>query len=479
MLRAHKSREQLVAEILNLQVTTSILDNIIDVLWVKDLNGNYVMVSESFTVRHGKPSERVIGKTDFTIHPPYLAVQYAEHERMVLKHERKYVFLETELLPDGTEQNFEVCRSPVYDFSGQIVGTLGVSRDIADRQKMEQSLIYLSSHDTLTGLYNRRYFEKTPKVLLSQGICSIGLILCDIDGLKIINDTLGHQIGDRVLVDVAHVLKVHIGEYGTVARIGGDEFAAILPETTAAELELVCHGISQAVKHIESGLDGIPISISNGYSVADITVEPFEQLFRRVDDAMQKEKLLRNQSHRSALAITMKEMLKARDFLTEEHGGRLQKLVCRLAKRLGMPIKDINELKLFSQFHDLGKIGISDQILFKPGPLSLEEMAEMRRHSQIGFRIAQSIPELAVIADWILKHHEWYDGNGYPLGIRGEEIPLACRILAIVDAFDAMVSDRPYRKAMSQWEAREELIEYAGRQFDPRLVKLFLEMIDL
>ena len=477
MLRVQKNREQLITEILNLQVTTSILDNINDVLWVKDLNGHYVLISESFVRRHGKPADEITGKTDFDLHPYHLALQYAHNDHIVIADARTHMFLEPELMPDKTEQCFEVRRSPVYDFGKRIVGTLGVSRDISERKKLENNLLYVSEHDSLTGLFNRRYFEKKIEKLSRQGIHHIGLMLWDIDGLKIINETLGHLAGDKALLKVATLLAQSVGPRGTVARIGGDEFAAIIPDVHTADMEYLCAGIDASIRQVNSGLGVIPLSVSSGYSSTDLTVENFEQLFKRVDDVMQKEKLLRMQSHRSALALTAKEMLKARDFITEEHGDRLQQLVIQLATVADATSINLNELKLFAQFHDLGKIGISDNILFKAGPLTPAEMEEMRRHPQIGFRIAQSIPELAVIADWILKHHEWFDGTGYPFGLRSAAIPLECRILSIADAYDAMISDRPYRRALTQEQAVAELKKYSGRQFDPDLTTLFIKML--
>ena len=135
----------------------------------------------------------------------------------------------------------------------------------------------------------------------------------------------------------------------------------------------------------------------------------------------------------------------------------------------------MTDLRLLAQFHDIGKVGIPDRILLKPGPLSPEEMVEMKRHSEIGHRIANSSPDLLPVADWVLKHQEWWNGAGYPLGLAGEKIPIECRILAIADAYDAMTSDRPYRKAMSHDAAVTELRRCAGTQFDPTLVELFIQ----
>lgn len=166
--------------------------------------------------------------------------------------------------------------------------------------------------------------------------------------------------------------------------------------------------------------------------------------------------------------------LEARDFITEGHADRLKHLAGTLGRAMGLSEAILANVRLLAQFHDIGKVGIPDRILFKPGPLTPEERREMQRHSEIGHRIALSSPVLAPIADLILKHHEWWDGNGYPLKLKGKDIPLECRILAIVDAYDAMTSDRPYRKAMPRDEALRELFRCAGTQFDPYLVQKFI-----
>ena len=171
-------------------------------------------------------------------------------------------------------------------------------------------------------------------------------------------------------------------------------------------------------------------------------------------------------------------MLEARDIITQGHSHRTEKLAVKLAQMMNMNQRQIDDIKLLAMFHDIGKVGVPDHILFKKGPLTYNERLKMQRHTEIGHRIAVSSPELAHISDWILLHHEWWDGNGYPLGIEGEEIPLECRILAVVDAYDAMTKDRPYRSAMRHEEAIAELKRCAGTQFDPSLVELFLKALE-
>ncbi|HHX94221.1 MAG TPA: HD domain-containing protein, partial [Clostridia bacterium] len=228
-----------------------------------------------------------------------------------------------------------------------------------------------------------------------------------------------------------------------------------------------------------SSLPGVylPLSLSVGIAWNDGgPINPWN-LFKEADNNMYRQKLFHNQSTRSALVQTLLKALEARDFITEGHADRLAQFVSGLGRSLNLPGHKVTELCLLAHFHDIGKVGIPDRILFKKGKFTPQEYAEMQRHSEIGYRIAQSSHDLAPIADWILKHHEWWNGQGYPLGLKGEEIPLECRILAIADAYDAMTNDRPYRKALSSEEAIQELKRGAGSQFDPELVERFVKLI--
>jgi HD-GYP domain-containing protein (c-di-GMP phosphodiesterase class II) len=156
----------------------------------------------------------------------------------------------------------------------------------------------------------------------------------------------------------------------------------------------------------------------------------------------------------------------------------LENLLASLVAFIALPKSTTPDLSLLAKFHDIGKVGISDSILFKEGPLTSEEWTEMKWHCEIGYRIALSAPELVPITDWILKHHEWWNGDGYPLGIKGEEIPIECRLLTIADAYEALTSVRPYRRAFSHGEAVAELLRHSGTQFDPELLERFVQMLE-
>lgn len=361
---------------------------------------------------------------------------------------------------------------------GRTVGLRGVIMDITERKQMEERLKTLSLRDPLTGLYNRAYFENEIERLESGGYSQASVLMCDVDGLKIINDSFGHDCGDALLIAAADVLRSSLRDSDIIARIGGDEFAVILPNCGQIPAEKAFSRILGAVENYNAANPSLPLSLSVGFATTRRSLD-LRDLYKEADNNMYREKLHQSRSTRSAVVQTLVKAMEARDFNTEGHAERLLDLVLNLGRAMDLPKQKLDDLRLFAKFHDIGKVGIADSILFKPGPLTPSETIEMRRHSEIGHRIAQSAPDLALIADWILKHHEWWNGEGYPIGLKGEEIPLECRILAIVDAYDAMTSDRPYRSALSQVEAVAELERCAGTQFDPVLVKKFLKILDI
>lgn len=383
----------------------------------------------------------------------------------------------TMLKKDGTLIPVIIHARPITR-NGYNVGMRGFIINISKLKENEEKLRFLSCRDALTGLYNRYFFEQKMQEL-NKDYRSAVLVLCDVDGLKVINDTLGHRAGDKVLMTTAGMIAGSFRREDVVARIGGDEFAVLLIDTDLPEAEEGINKLNQAVTDYNLNLaqGKFPLSISTGMAYTYCTAGTVWDLFKEADNNMYRKKLYHSQSTRSAIVQTLLKALEARDFITEGHADRLSCFVTALARNLNLPDSKVTDLCLLAHFHDIGKVGIPDRILFKKGTFTPEEYSEMQRHSEIGYRIAQSSPDLAPISDWILKHHEWWNGKGYPLGLREKEIPLECRILAIADAYDAMTNDRPYRKAKSHEEAIEELKQCAGKQFDPELVEKFVGLL--
>ncbi len=378
---------------------------------------------------------------------------------------------------DGSFIHVAYSTFPVV-FNNQSVGYYIIYTDITARKEAEEKLKYISLHDSLTGLYNRTFFEQKMLELQENPPEKLGMIVCDIDGLKIINDTLGHNTGDQLLINTGNILSECLAENDILCRIGGDEFVIILPGYNKESIDSLIDRIRVSIDEYNNSAQ-IPINISIGYSYREENSDlDTKQLFVEADNYMYRDKLHRGKSARSAIVQTLMTALEARDFITEGHAERMQTLVTKIAEALNLSDKTINELRLLGQFHDIGKVGIPDSILFKPGPLTQEEQKIIQRHSEIGARIAQSAPDLAPISDWILRHHEWWNGEGYPFGLKGEEIPLECRILAIADTYDSMTSDRPYRKALPHEAAIAEIKRCSGTQFDPVMVEKCLPVLE-
>ncbi len=351
-------------------------------------------------------------------------------------------------------------------------------RYAVERKRAEEQLRYVLLHDPVTGLYNRIYFEEEMCRIEKGRYESTGIIVCDVDGLKFVNDTLGHNSGDDLLRAAAGIIGGCFRKGDMVARVGGDEFAILLTNGSKATLEMACQRIRKGVMQYNTAIRKLHLSISVGFAVNEGEPPNMKKLFGEADNSMYLDKLRQGPSARSAFVQALMEDLKGKDFIMEGHVERLEKLITRVAMLLGLAEDSLPEVRLLARFHDIGKVGVREHILSKADSLTPEEVGEIRRHCDIGYRIAIATGDLASIADWILKHHEWWDGNGYPLHLRGEEIPLPSRMLAIVDAFDAMTSDRPYRKAMPRKEAVAEILRCSGSQFDPSLVPKFLGTLE-
>jgi diguanylate cyclase (GGDEF)-like protein len=367
---------------------------------------------------------------------------------------------------------------PVYE-NGRLKSLEGLIIDITDRKIKEEEINYIGSHDVLTGLYNRWYFDEQLKLLDKEEFLPLSIIMGDINGLKLTNDALGHFEGDNLIKALAEILESCCRENDILTRTSGDEFNILLPRTTGSEANDI---VKQIIKKCEDHNSNVSdtayhTSISLGCAAKTSVDESLNDVLKSAEENMYRNKMLQSQSLHSAIISSMKMALYAKSNETEAHAQRMVRLAKAAGRELDLTDQQINELILLCTLHDIGKIGVSDNILNKPGKLTGSEWKEMERHPEIGYRIAMASAELLPIAEYILCHHERWDGTGYPQGLKGEEIPLLSRIISIVDAYDAMTQDRAYGKAISKKDAIEEIRKYKGIQFDPEIADIFVNKV--
>jgi len=361
------------------------------------------------------------------------------------------------------------------DLNGSITGILGVLRDVTERKKAEEKLKYISFHDNLTGLYSRSYFEKELERLDTKRQLPLSIIIGDLNGLKLVNDVFGHLKGDQYLNQIGKILKEYCRAEDIVARWGGDEFSILLPKTKSKIAYEIIKRIKDAVNEIK--MDGIPLSISFGTSTKRNKNIDTRTLIQYAESNMYGNKLVEKRSLVSSIISTLERTLWEKSHETADHAQRIKELSTKLGNYLGLYQNKIDELILLSSLHDIGKVAIPEDILSKNGKLTKLEWEKIKKHPEVGYNICLSSPQLAIIADAVLAHHERWDGSGYPHGLKGETIPITSRILSVVDSYDVMVSGRNYKKPISKSKAVMEIKKYSGKQFDPKIVEKFIEIV--
>lgn len=402
---------------------------------------------------------------------------------------------------------------------------LGMQKLALDNKKLLARLKELNMKDPLTGIYNYRFLSERLSIELKRAkryLLTFSVIMIDIDYFKSINDVYGHQSGDLILKELAQYLNKSVRANDVVVRYGGEEFLILLPETSKegavqfaerlldAEREYIFNSRGRRIKlKVSMGISSYPIdgdetelgildkadealrdakekggnqlSVYRAKRSSAILLDAEKDEKENIENLKQKLAKMENRVKQNLFEsiYAFAKTLEAKDYYTSEHSENTMLIATKIGGYLDFSKREMENLKHAAILHDLGKIGIPDNILNKKGKLTPEEYEIIKRHPQIGAEIIRSVHFLNEVVPLVLYHHEWYDGSGYPAGLKGNEIPIGARIISLADAHQALISDRPYRKAYSPDEAMRILKKAARKQFDQKIVEVFFEIMNV
>jgi len=348
--------------------------------------------------------------------------------------------------------------------------------DITEKLFAEEKIHYLSYHDKMTGLYNRAYIETVLTEFETAKAMPISIIIIDMNGLKLTNDVFGHQQGDILLITIANIIKQCCRPEDRIARWGGDEFLIVLPQTSAEICQHICECIQNACAQTQN--NPIQVSAAIGWTTKTKGIFRFSEMFSEAETMMYSDKLDKRETLHHSFISSLEGLLSSQCYENDGHGTRVERMTAEFISFLGLSLEQpqIKNLMRLAKLHDIGKVAINSDIWGRRGILTDDEWDIVKNHSDVGYRLANSIGE-APLAEAILLHHEWWDGTGYPHGLKEEQIPLTVRIFSLIDMYDVLTHDRPYRLALGKQEARREISKESGTHFDPVITAKFLEFI--
>lgn len=432
----------------------------------KPADCNFLYVNPSFERLTGLKSQDILGKTLSEIMPDsknFLVEKYAQ------------------LIKTGASMRYEMYFEQfakyfeVVAYSPEPQQVAVIISDITERKQTEEKIRYLSNHDYLTGVYNRRYYEEALINIDRDENLPLSLVISDVNGLKLVNESFGHALGDELLKKVAGIIQAECRNQDVVARLSGDEFIVLLPQTNEDQTAKIVKRMKFAA--LEQSVGNIDFSISFGYETKTESHQTIQEVLKNAEDNMYRHKLYESASIKNRTIDLIMNTLYEKSSREMLHSQRVSEICEKIAAKMNFDQDDISQVKAAGLIHDIGKMGIDEKILNKPGGLNPDEWKKIQRHPEIGYRILSSSSEFSELARYVLEHQERWDGKGYPKQLMGEEISIQARIIGVADAFDAMTCDRAYRKGLSVHEAVAEIKKCAGSQFDPEVANVFIEKV--
>lgn len=459
-----------------------VLDSVAEGIYGVDKNGICTFSNKSSLEILGYSSEeQLLGKNiHWTIHHSRedgTPISLEECKILSTFETGRGVHVEDEVFwrADGTSFDVEYFSYPEYT-NGEISRVLVTFLDITDRKEAERNILYNSYHDSLTGLYNRRFLEDELDRIDMDDHLPISVIVGDVNGLKQTNDIFGHTSGDMLIQQAAEIIKKHSRASDISIRTGGDEFLIILPNTSLEEAAEVAERIREQFSKVR--IQGFHGSISLGISSKIAKGENIIHTIDKADSNMYAQKSMdRLKFNKRAVAAIMKRLHEICPW-EKEHSKKVRQLCLKIGSAMNLSSSELRRLMNAAYYHDIGKVILEPELLNKSGILTKQEMQLMRRHPVVGYRILNLSDKTLDIAKYVLSHHERWDGNGYPNQLKEKAIPKISRILTLADAYESMISGSNDRKALSKEEAIQEVQMNAGTQFDPAIVDVLIAIIN-
>lgn len=375
---------------------------------------------------------------------------------------------------DGSLFHLEDSAAPIKNEKGETVGIVLVFRDVSEKKEQRKEIEYLSFHDALTGLYNRRFLEVELLRLDTERNLPISIIMGDVNGLKLTNDIFGHAHGDIFLKKIADVMRRTCRADDIIARWGGDEFVILLPKTTIEQAKQIKKRIK--TEFARDGVKVIKGNISLGCDVKTSMDQSIVECLESAEEKMYAVKILERDDFKSTTLDSIITTLQSDSPQEEEHAQRVSQWCHDLGVTMELSHVKIRRLKLAGYFHDIGKIVLHKDLLVENSVHSEEELTEIKKHPIMGYRILNAFDDTMSLADAVLHHHERWDGSGYPKGLKGEEIPFLARVVAVVSCYDRLTSADEGKALGSKQNPLIHLEKMEG-QFDPEIKREFINMI--
>lgn len=455
-----------------------ITENTSDVIWIVNLDDyRFTYISPAVTQLRGFSVEEAISQSinQSVTEESWKLIQNTIENTLGdfildVNHPKNYILTIEQFHKNGSKLWVEISVRYRFNELNQIE-IIGISRDVTERKKIDDEIRYLSFHDQLTGLYNRRYYDIEIERLNTARNCPISFITADINGLKMTNDVFGHNSGDELIKLAANALKMVCREDDIIVRLGGDEFIVVLPQTSIYACELIVSRIHAYIKSIKDSK--YTLSLSIGYSSKETMDQEVIDVVNQADRIMYQHKFIESEVYKRQLLGKIMKTLYKLDSDLSRHLKSLTQLVSQFGEYLKLSDNQINQLKLSAMYHDIGKIGIDEEDikLYQTDRVKYENL--LRRQPELSYQILRYITEYSEIANIVLAYHENYDGSGYPRGLKKEEISDESMIIHIVNNYDKL----RFNVGLSVVDSIKQLLTQKEKELEPVLCEKFCQMI--